>query len=408
MEGGHLIIQRLSRIMQTRQTLQVAVLTFIALGLFAVIFYTPVWWVSLTAPNYPEESFPDGVRIHFHMNGVFNGCEKQDKKEIHEDEALDCVHEMDTINHYVGMYPIAAGGPVERGFGQFLMVFLGIMLIGFMCSRARIRVAIMAAGFSGLTMWMYLAMYTEDGFHLLNKGYVEALVTALDQEAAKDSAEPEIIIGGITAVLKSSLEDSGVEVILPSQVAADNAQALKEGKVDKSHLIEQLKITYDIDRSKSEHMEAWDGSTFQVMSWHYDKSLGRYFNNQDEIKPMVANLKLAINVVFWGLVGAMFLLLYGARKNYGFLYWLLVLIPIGLPVFFIIDYSAWLWWYGHTLNDMGAFSVKPFMPTVFGNGKVAQFTTHSYPYTGFGLMVLASVVLGAAALIRMRQFKEAE
>jgi len=71
-----------------------------------------------------------------------------------------------------------------------------------------------------------------------------------------------------------------------------------------------------------------------------------------------------------------------------------------------MDYSGWLWWYGHTLNDMGAFSVKPFMPTVFGNGKVAQFTTHSYPDIGFGLMMLSSFMLAAAALIRRKQFKE--
>ncbi|MEJ1342963.1 MAG: hypothetical protein RPU14_12960, partial [Candidatus Sedimenticola sp. (ex Thyasira tokunagai)] len=93
--------------MQSKQTVQVGILSLVAMGLLIAIFYAPTWWVSLTAPNYPAESFPDGVRIHFHMNGVFNGCTKQDKAEIQEDEALDCVHEMDTINHYVGMYPIA-------------------------------------------------------------------------------------------------------------------------------------------------------------------------------------------------------------------------------------------------------------------------------------------------------------
>ena len=89
------------------------------------------------------------------------------------------------------------------------------------------------------------------------------------------------------------------------------------------------------------------------------------------------------------------------------LYWLLVLVPIALPLFFLIDYSAWLWWYGHTLNDMGAFTVKPFMPTVFGQGKVAQFATHSYPYIGFGLMVLVSAVLAVVALLRRKQLKSA-
>lgn len=392
--------------MQSKQTLQVAILTLVALGLLTVIFYTPIWWVSLTAPNYPEESFPDGVRIHFHMNGVFNGCQKQEKTEIVEEEALDCVHEMDTINHYVGMYPIAAGGPVERGFGQFLMVFMGVMLVGFICTKPKLRMTILGVGFAGIAIWMATTLYGKDGFSLQNSGYVSALVTSMDQEASGDTSEPEIVIGGVAGVLKDSLEESGVEVILPSQVEAANKADSTSSGAEKAHLIKQLKLTYDIDQVKSDTMSTWDGSSFQVMSWHYAKSLGRYFNNQEEIVPMVKNLELAIHVVFVGLLGAMALVVFGSRKNSGLLYWLLILVPIALPLFFIIDYSAWLWWYGHTLNDMGAFSVKPFMPTVFGDGKVAQFTTHSYPYKGFGLMILVSLILAVAALIRFKQFKQ--
>ena len=393
--------------MQSKSSIQVGVLSLVGLALLAVIFYTPIWWVSLTAPNYPEESFPDGVRIHFHMNGVFNGCKLQKKAEIMEEEALDCVHEMDTINHYVGMYPIAAGGPVERGFSQFLMTFLGIMLVGFAIPKPKLRMAVMGAGFIGVAGWMGYTLYGDDGFKLQNAGYVSALVTSLDQEAGGETSEPEIVIGGVTGALKSSLEESGVEVILPSQLEAQKkAMMKKSADADKMHLIEQLKLTYDIDQAKSEELEPWMGSSFQIMSWHYAKSLGRYFNNPEEIVPMVKNLRLAIHVVFFGLLGAMALLVFGARKNGGMLYWLMILVPVALPIFFIIDYSAWLWWYGHTLNDMGAFSVKPFMPTVFGDGKVAQFTTHSYPYTGFGLMMLSSLILAVAALIRFRQFKQ--
>ncbi|MEW8032268.1 MAG: hypothetical protein AB2540_17660 [Candidatus Thiodiazotropha endolucinida] len=392
--------------MQSKQTLQVAVLTLIGLGLLAVIFYTPIWWVSLTAPNYPEESFPDGVRIHFHMNGVFNGCEKQEKAEIVEDEALDCVHEMDTINHYVGMYPIAAGGPVERGFGQFLMAFLGVMLIGFIFTGPKQRMIVLTVGFTGIAAWMAMTLYGENGFNLQNKGYVSAMVTSLDQEASGETGEPEIVIGGVTGVLKDSLEASGVEVILPSELEAARKAGTKSAGAEKAHLIEQLKLTYDIDQVKSDSLSPWDGSSFQVMTWHYAKSLGRYFNNPQEIVPMVKNLELAIHLVFYALLGAMALVVFGSRRNGGILYWLLILVPIALPVFFVIDYSAWLWWYGHTLNDMGAFSVKPFMPTVFGDGKVAQFTTHSYPYIGFGLMLLTSLILAVAALLRFKQLKQ--
>jgi len=391
-----------------KQTLTVGILSLIGIGLLAVIFYTSIWWVSLTAPNYPVESFPDGVRIEFHINGVFNGCSLQKKVEILEEEALDCVHEMDTINHYVGMYPIAAGGPLERGFGQFLVVFMMVMLVGFACTKPKIRMLLLSVGFAVIAVWMYTAMFTEDGFQLQNEGLVEALVTSLDQDASDASSddEPEIVIGGITGVLKKSLEDSGVEVVLPSEVEKQRNKKLNKVS-GKENMIEQLKITYDIDHVKQNiTLDEWNGSSFQVMSWHYAKSLARYFNNQEEIVPMVKTLEIAIKVAFWGLLGAMVLLVFGARKNSGLLYWLLVLVPMALPLFFIIDYSAWLWWYGHTLNDMGAFSVKPFMPTVFGDGKVAQFATHSYPDTGFGLMMLVFFVLAAAALIRRKQFKD--
>lgn len=384
---------------QSKQTIQVGLLTLVALGLLAVIFYSPIWWVSLTAPNYPEESFPDGVKIHFHMNGVFNGCSKIESKEITEEIALDCVHEMDTINHYVGMYPIAAGGPVERGFGQFLMVFLGVMLLGFICVKAKIRMAILGIGFAVIAVWIYLSVYSENGFNMQNSGYVEALLTSLDQEATGESTG-EIVIGGIVGSLRKSLEDSGVRVVLPSE----RGKSIGES-TGKEQLIEQLRTNYEKDFERGRVAEPWNGSSFQVMTWHYAKSLGRYFNNQAEIVPMVEKLKLAINIVFAGLIGAMLLLIFGARKNSGLLYWLLVLVPLALPLFFVIDYSAWLWWYGHTLNDMGAFTVKPFMPTVFGQGKVAQFATHSYPAAGFGLMMIFSVVLALAALIRRKQFK---
>jgi hypothetical protein len=56
---------------------------------------------------------------------------------------------------------------------------------------------------------------------------------------------------------------------------------------------------------------------------------------------------------------------------------------------------------------MGAFTLKPFMPTVFGDGKVAQFATHSYPALGFFLMLASSALLLLAALIRLKQIRVA-
>ena len=115
---------------------------------------------------------------------------------------------------------------------------------------------------------------------------------------------------------------------------------------------------------------------------------------------MVSGMARAGHILFAGIVAAMILLLIAARKPEGLFNNLLLLAPAGLPLYFVVEYSAWLWWYGHNMNDMGAFTLKAFMPTVFGQGKVAQFTTNSYPAYGFWLMILFSVLLLVAVLLR--------
>lgn len=392
---------------QTHATrgLLAGLLALVAIGLLAAIYYSPIWWVSLTAPNYPPESFPDGVRIHFHMNGVFNGCQKVEKAEIHEEEALDCVHEMDTINHYVGMYPIAAGGVVERAFSPFIISLLGVMVLGFAIPRTAPRLIVMGLGFASILGWMGLTLYGEDGLEYQNLGYLTALVTALDQEGGMEKEAPRV--SAAEALLARIRAELGEPATPAPDGTADRTNADRESA--KEVLIESLESRFEKtqERRPPEQRQEWSGSGIQTLLWHYETSLGRYFNDPVMIAPMVRGMAVATHAFFWIMVGAMLLLLWGAYKGAGLLFWLLVLAPLALPLFFIIDYAAWLWWYGHTLNDMGAFTVKPFMPTVFGDGKVAQFSTHSYPYTGFGLMVLLSVVLAILALIRRKELREA-
>lgn len=200
-------------------------LTVIGLILLAAVYVSPIWWVSLKAPNYPAETFPDGVRIHFHVNGVQNGCQMGLNEEVFEDEALDCVHEMNTINHFIGMLPIEEGAKYEVMAAPYMFGGMALMLVAFMCWRGR----------------------------------------------------------------------------------------------------------------------------------------------------------------FW---------------------WVLPLPAIGLPVGFVVDYSGWLWYFGHNLHPWGAFTVKPFMPTVFGDGKVAQFSTYSYPHYGYAFMLALAVVMLLAVLIRRKQLRE--
>ncbi len=392
-----------------------SLLVLASVVLLVAIYYSPVWWVALTAPNYPKEAFPDGVRINFHMNGVFNGCKKVNKAELQESEALDCVHEMDTINHYVGMYPIAAGGVIERAFSPFLVSFLAVMLLGFMCTRPKLRLAIVAIGFSAIAVWMSMAWWGKDGLNYQNAGYIYALVTSMDQDTEKEGgsiALADVRKAGTKSLkkLKNSLAGKEIEDDDENESATTASASTEKPKANSPKLenIAHLRSIFDADQAKHSEAERqkWNGSLRQMMSWHYQKNLGRYFNNPAEIKPMVKTMGMVADIVYFGIIAAMLLLIYGVWKGIKPLYWLMVFVPMALPLFFVIEYSGWLYWYGHTLNQMGAFTVKPFMPTVFGLGKVAQFTTHSYPAIGFFMMLAMSVMLALAALIRRKYLKE--
>jgi hypothetical protein len=170
----------------------------------------PIWAVSLEAPNYPKKAFPQGIPVYFQFDG-YSGE----------------VHEMDTINHYVGMDPMWRGGHFERAIGPYALLALSLGMIFFMIYNSKI--------------WSYV-----------------------------------------------------------------------------------------------------------------------------------------------------------------------MLVPIALPIIFIGDYSYWLYWFGHNLHDWGAFKIKPFMPTVFGDGKIAQFTTHSYPTIGFYMILLISLFSLLAFFAKQKALKELE
>ncbi|BBG66344.1 hypothetical protein NNO_1641 [Hydrogenimonas sp.] len=164
----------------------------------------PIWYVALEAPNYPKETFPEGIPVYYHFDG-FSGD----------------VHEMNTINHYIGMDPMERGAPYLRALAPYALVFVALLMVYY--------------------------------------------------------------------------------------------------------------ILYD------------------------SKILD-----------------------------------------------LLMLIPVFLPLIFLGFYAYWLYWFGHHMHSWGAFKIKPFMPTVFGDGKVAQFTTHSYPTTGFWLL-LAISLFSLLAIISKRK-----
>ncbi len=101
-------------------------------------------------------------------------------------------------------------------------------------------------------------------------------MTSLDQEATGESAEESEAGGDIVAMLRKSLEASVVKIESPAQLEPKAPKDLSE----KQRLTEQLQVAYVHDLEKGYVTEPWVGSSFQIMSWHYGKNLGRYFPDQ--------------------------------------------------------------------------------------------------------------------------------
>ncbi len=397
-----------------KQNLIIGTLSLIALGLLISIFYSPIWWVSLKAPQYPDAAFPQGIRIHFHVNGVFNGCEKVETEEKFEEESLDCKHEMDAINHYVGMYPIAAGAPVERAVSPFVFVLLGLMVIAFAIPNNRQRIILMSAGSILIAGWAYSTLYTEGGLGMQSSPYKEDLMSTMQLKPE------EIESWSGTEAIQASYEES-LARYFPTIGVDCESYASKMTYVD-------LYATQDRPFEELNDLLVNAGATSAVMSTFHDMydliKKDSSMNAEQQQSEFLSRCNVMAskvgmtdiertgmimtitNVVFGGLLAAMALVIIGLWKMEKMFTWVLILVPMALPVFFIMDYAGWLWWFGHHLSEMGAFTVKPFMPTVFGVGKVAQFSTYSYPYYGFGLIMLNSVVLAAAALIRLKASHE--
>ena len=311
-----------------RQSVLVSGLSVAALGFMVAAYFFPLWWVSLTAPNYPPDAFPDGIRILFGFTGVTNGCTTVPKtsrlsKETQQEDlgwrgdegaideklaanakpeaALDCMHEMNTINHYVGMHPIGAGAPAERLLAKYIFGVLGVGLLAFAFGAKKVRLVVLGVGYAAVSGWMVVGLW---------------------------------VAGGLAA-----------------------------------HVTQ------------------------------YTTEAGQYIRDADRIVTWGHNLELAVNISAVGLMVIMVALTLATAK------WekaqlLLGVLPALLPVFFVGTFAAWLYFFGHNLHPWGAFTVKPFMPTVFGEGKVAQFSTFSYPMPGFALLLAASVLLLVAVLRR--------
>ena len=76
--------------------------------------------------------------------------------------------------------------------------------------------------------------------------------------------------------------------------------------------------------------------------------------------------------------------------------------PVVFIVGFVGDFIYWMYEFGHNLNPNSPITfIRPFMPTIWGTGKIGQFTTTAYFSTGFW-MVIVAIFLFTFSLMKRR------
>jgi len=107
------------------------------------------------------------------------------------------------------------------------------------------------------------------------------------------------------------------------------------------------------------------------------------------------------------LIIAMVLLVEGAAFVHTRWAVLLALPAVLFPAGFLIDLHLWMRTFGQNL-DPGAplsSSIKPFTPTILGEGGIGQFKTYSDLGTGYWFAVACSVLIVIAFVFHRRAFK---
>ena len=125
-------------------------------------------------------------------------------------------------------------------------------------------------------------------------------------------------------------------------------------------------------------------------------------NHYIGMRPLGDAAKLERSVSLAGVIAMMFVLLsvvfYQGRLS------VLLLLPVVVfPAVFVGDLTYWMRDFGLNLNPHAALSssVKPFIPPLFGQGKIAQFNAVAWFGAGFYLSSFTSAVSAAAGIIRL-------
>ncbi len=91
------------------------ILRILAVICLAVSILFPYWHMTLLAPQYP-----DGLSIRVFVDSMIGD----------EDPTLDEVHEIDGLNHYIGMRPMSEAAGFERSIAiPVVIIFAALVLI---------------------------------------------------------------------------------------------------------------------------------------------------------------------------------------------------------------------------------------------------------------------------------------
>lgn len=117
-----------------------------------------------------------------------------------------------------------------------------------------------------------------------------------------------------------------------------------------------------------------------------------------EALPVFSVLPVVLVITAFACVIAAFI-----RKKWASFAVVVLFAAISVSGVFVLIYS--LYSFGHNLDPTAAIKIDPFMPGIYGEHKLAQFTTYSNFYWGTYLLVIAFLLTVAAWVIDIISFR---
>lgn len=129
-------------------------------------------------------------------------------------------------------------------------------------------------------------------------------------------------------------------------------------------------------------------------------------NHYIGMKPLGEAARFEKSVAIWAVI-AMFLLVEGAAFVHSKWAVLLALPAITFPAAFLADLYFWMRTFGLSLDPEAPLSssIKPFVPTVLGEGGIGQFKTYADLGTGYWFATAASVLVIIGFFFHRRAYR---